>query len=121
VTRGQSGGYQCEVSADAPLFHTEANVSTMLIAELPKSEPLLNIYGMPGIDSRKIVTIGETFKAGCVSGPSFPPVNFTWSVNGHRYPVSLKHLFNVFNVYKIYMQNHNITTISSQQIMVYGQ
>lgn len=89
VTRIQSGSYQCEVSADAPLFHTETSTATMLVAELPETEPVMTIYGMPSTDSKRIVAFGETFKSSCVSGPSYPSVNFTWIVNGMRLPVIL--------------------------------
>lgn len=87
VARIQSGSYQCEVSADAPLFHTETSTATMLVAELPETEPVMTIYGMPSTDSKRIVAFGETFKSSCVSGPSYPSVNFTWIVNGMRLPV----------------------------------
>ncbi|XP_037052354.1 uncharacterized protein LOC119085909 [Bradysia coprophila] len=86
VSRSQSGHYQCEVSADAPLFHTETQGANLLVAELPDSEPVMTVYGMPAPDSKRIVAFGETFKTSCVSGPSYPSVNFTWIVNGIRYP-----------------------------------
>lgn len=47
----------------------------------------MTIYGGPGVEGKKTVSMGESFKAGCVSGPSDPSVNFTWSVNGIRMPV----------------------------------
>lgn len=87
MTRSQSGHYQCEVSADAPLFHTETQGANLLVAELPDSEPVMTVYGMPAPDSKRIVAFGETFKTSCVSGPSYPSVNFTWIVNGVRHPV----------------------------------
>lgn len=60
----------------------------MVVAELPQSEPVMTIYGGPGVEGKKTVSMGESFKAGCVSGLSDPSVNFTWSVNGIRMPVS---------------------------------
>lgn len=87
VSRTQSGHYQCEVSADAPLFHTETRGADLIVAELPVSEPVMTVYGMPSPDSKRIVAFGETFKTSCVSGPSYPSVNFTWIVNGIRQPV----------------------------------
>lgn len=60
----------------------------MLVAELPQSEPVMTVFGMPMTDSKRAVTIGETFKASCVSGPSYPAVNFTWIVNGIQHQVS---------------------------------
>lgn len=60
----------------------------MMVAELPDSEPVMTIYGMPTTsDHKRIVALGETFKSSCVSGPSYPSVNFTWIVNGIRQPV----------------------------------
>ncbi|CAD7084659.1 unnamed protein product [Hermetia illucens] len=86
VSRNHSGSYQCEVSADAPLFHTESSTATMLVADLPESEPVISILGMAGPDHKRIVHSHETFKAHCAAGPSHPPVNFTWFVNGIRFP-----------------------------------
>lgn len=83
----QSGSYQCEVSADAPSFHTESKTATLQVVELPSSEPVLTIFGMPTLDNKRIVMIDETFKATCVSGPSYPAVNFTWLLNGTPFPV----------------------------------
>lgn len=87
VTHNITGKYQCEVSADAPLFHTETSTATMLVAELPEYKPIVSIYGMPNMDNRKMIAMGETFKAMCISGPSTPPVNFTWIINGITHPV----------------------------------
>lgn len=85
VTRNQSGRYQCEVSADAPLFHTATSTATMFVAQLPESEPTMTIYGPPATkDGPRRVALGDTFRAACVSGPSHPPVNFTWVINGIR-------------------------------------
>ncbi|CAD7084656.1 unnamed protein product [Hermetia illucens] len=86
VTRSHSGSYMCEVSADAPLFHTESSSGTMLVADLPKSEPIITIQGMTGMESKRFVNRHETFKAHCTSGPSHPAVNFTWFVNGIKLP-----------------------------------
>lgn len=88
VPRIISGKYQCEVSADAPLFHTETSITKMLVAELPAHNPILSVYNMPN-NSKNGIAIGELLKATCVSSPSFPPVNFTWTINGNIYPVSI--------------------------------
>lgn len=89
VPRIISGKYQCEVSADAPLFHTETSTSKMLVAELPAHNPVLSVYNMPPNSSKNGIAIGESLKATCVSGLSFPPVNFTWTINGNIFPVSV--------------------------------
>lgn len=100
VTRSQSGIYQCEVSADAPLFHTETSSATLLVAELPESEPVMKlIYGEKFGSNKRIVAIGDTFKTTCVSGPSNPAVNFTWIVNGVRQPVRIYDISIFINIY----------------------
>lgn len=91
VSRVVSGKYQCEVSADAPLFHTETSTAEMLVAELPAHKPILSVHGSPSSGSKKVIAIGEMLKANCVSGPSYPPVNFTWIINGNIFPVSKFH------------------------------
>lgn len=92
VPRIISGKYQCEVSADAPLFHTETSTAKMLVAELPAQNPILSVYNAPN-SSKNGIAIGELLKATCVSKPSFPPVNFTWTINGNIHPVSTKAYF----------------------------
>lgn len=87
VSRNLSGKYQCEVSADAPLFHTGTNTAKMFVVDLPKQKPRLLINGMS--NSKKSVAIGEKLKATCISGPSYPPVNFTWLINKNIYPVNI--------------------------------
>lgn len=72
VPRLISGKYQCEVSADAPLFHTETSTAKMLVAELPAHNPVLSMYNMPN-NSKNGISVGELLKATCVSGPSYPP------------------------------------------------
>lgn len=96
VSRAVSGKFQCEASADAPLFHTETSTAEMLVAELPAHKPIIMVHGtQPGI-SKKVIAIGELLKANCVSGPSYPPVNFTWIINGNIFPVSKKFEFPFF-------------------------
>lgn len=60
----------------------------MLVAELPAHKPLLTVYSMPN-NSKNVISIGELLKASCVSGPSYPPVNFTWIINGNIFPVRI--------------------------------
>lgn len=89
VSRIISGKYQCEVSADAPFFHTGNGEAEMSVAELPVHNPVLTVYSMPN-NSKNVIAIGELLKANCVSAPSFPPVNFTWTINNNIYPVRVK-------------------------------
>lgn len=92
VPRIISGKYQCEVSADAPLFHTETSTAFMLVAELPAHKPVLSVYNMPN-NSKNVIAIGELLKATCISAPSFPPVNFTWIINNNIFPVRANFTF----------------------------
>jgi hypothetical protein len=81
----------CEVSADAPHFHTESSLAVMTVIELPATEPYMKVYGvMENMENRKQVSNGDNIKVSCISPHSQPPVNFTWSVNGVRYLVSFK-------------------------------
>ncbi|XP_044314455.1 uncharacterized protein LOC108046767 isoform X2 [Drosophila rhopaloa] len=83
VTRELSGTYQCEVSEDAPLFHTEIRSAHMQVIELPKGDPVLQV-------DKKVIGINDNFKAVCTVGPSYPPANITWTVNGreiHKTPL----------------------------------
>ncbi|XP_017083192.1 uncharacterized protein LOC108116017 [Drosophila eugracilis] len=83
VTRELSGSYQCEVSEDAPLFHTEIRSAHMQVIELPKDDPVMQV-------DKKVIGVNDNFKAVCTVGPSYPPANITWSINGrqiHRSPL----------------------------------
>ncbi|CAH0556607.1 unnamed protein product [Brassicogethes aeneus] len=86
VRRELSGNYKCEVSADAPLFHTEIQGAHMLVAELPSTNPVMNI------EPNK-VEIGKKIKARCYSPGSDPAANLTWYINDEevkRYSESVK-------------------------------
>lgn len=75
----------------------------MLVAQLPDSEPVMTIYGMPANkDGHRKVAPGDTFRSVCVSGPSHPPVNFTWVVNGIRQLVRRTCLSIVFLLFIIF-------------------
>ncbi|GAB0096663.1 uncharacterized protein DMENIID0001_122020 [Sergentomyia squamirostris] len=89
VSRNHTGTYQCEVSADAPLFHTEHQSAKMIVAMLPESQPAMSLMGVATDPTgKRVVQQGDRFKASCISGPSYPPVNFTWRINGVKYPSS---------------------------------
>lgn len=77
VTRELSGNYQCEVSEDAPLFHTDIRSAHMQVIELPKDDPAMQV-------DKKIITVNDNFKAVCTIGPSYPPANITWYINGRK-------------------------------------
>ncbi|XP_077302008.1 uncharacterized protein LOC143922575 [Arctopsyche grandis] len=75
VSPSQSGRYRCEVSADAPSFHTAMKASYMHVVELPDSAPI--IYA----DKIK-VSVGDSLKVRCTAPPAHPPANLTWTLNG---------------------------------------
>lgn len=80
----QTGNYQCEVSADAPLFHTLTESSHMQVVILPEADPAMHIYGalVREEDNRRYIHHGDQIKANCIASPSLPTVNFTWRLNG---------------------------------------
>ncbi|KAL5284255.1 hypothetical protein ACFFRR_006498 [Megaselia abdita] len=77
VNRMLSGNYQCEVSEDAPLFHTELRTAHMQVIELPQTEPVMSV-------NKKMIGLNDEFKAECSVAESFPPANITWIINGRR-------------------------------------
>lgn len=74
VRRELTGYYKCEVSADAPLFHTEIKSAHMLVAELPSENPSIII------DHTKI-EMGKQIRADCSAAGSDPAANLTWYIN----------------------------------------
>ncbi|KAG8234404.1 hypothetical protein J437_LFUL012789 [Ladona fulva] len=74
VTPAISGRYSCEVSADAPSFHTALVSGDMDVVELPKTRP-----SIAGVKPR--YRVGETISGNCSSPPSRPPANLTWLLN----------------------------------------
>lgn len=84
----QTGNYQCEVSADAPLFHTLTDSQHMQVVVLPDTEPVMNIYGaLIREDNKRYIHYGDKLKASCIASPSNPTVNFTWRLNDAVFPV----------------------------------
>lgn len=83
ITRELTGKFKCEVSEDAPTFHTAIRDAYMQVVELPKEEPILHV-------DKKIIGINESIKAVCNVGKSYPAANITWYINSKK--VSLKEL-----------------------------
>ncbi|XP_071439713.1 uncharacterized protein [Hetaerina americana] len=75
VTPAISGRYSCEVSADAPSFHTAVVSGDMDVVDPPKTRP-----SIIGIKAR--YRVGEILNGSCASQPSRPPANLTWVING---------------------------------------
>ncbi|XP_022920293.1 uncharacterized protein [Onthophagus taurus] len=74
VVRETAGTYKCEVSADAPLFHTEIRSAHMLVAEIPDEGPVLRT-------ELQNVTPGAKVRVNCTTPGSYPPMNVTWLIN----------------------------------------
>ncbi|XP_066996216.2 uncharacterized protein [Anabrus simplex] len=77
VRRDLTGFYKCEVSADAPLFHTVIKSALMIVADLPDDNPSVSIEKLK-------YSLGEKIRANCTSHASYPAVNLTWYLNGKQ-------------------------------------
>lgn len=77
VTRDLTGQFQCEVSEDAPLFHTDIRTATMQVIELPNDEPRITV-------EKKTLFANDNLKATCTVGTSFPSANITWYINNKK-------------------------------------
>ncbi|XP_050668513.1 uncharacterized protein LOC126967867 [Leptidea sinapis] len=93
VDRTLTGEYQCEVSADAPLFHTDIKAAEMVVVEPP-------LIG-PNITSDRMTYVGgDHIHANCSSPPSLPAANITWYVNEQMVPsFTANHVTNFSNGY----------------------
>uniref|UniRef100_A0A1I8NMA3 Ig-like domain-containing protein n=1 Tax=Stomoxys calcitrans TaxID=35570 RepID=A0A1I8NMA3_STOCA len=74
-----SGRYACEVSADAPSFHTTMMMGIMDVVELPTQRPIIT-----GIHSR--YRLGDVINGNCSSDYSKPAANLTWWINDIQVP-----------------------------------
>ncbi|BES97225.1 IG [Nesidiocoris tenuis] len=74
VQRELSGVYKCEVSADAPSFHTIIQESQVTVVVEPLDLPTISIEKLK-------YTYGEKIKANCSSRSSFPAANLTFLIN----------------------------------------
>ncbi|XP_017024090.1 uncharacterized protein beat-Ia isoform X2 [Drosophila kikkawai] len=85
VTMATSGKYSCEVSADAPSFHT-----LIAAAELEVIEPPHNAPSISGIHTR--YRVGDILRGNCTSRHSRPAANLTWTVNNEEVnPAHVRH------------------------------
>ncbi|XP_038218115.1 uncharacterized protein LOC119836740 [Zerene cesonia] len=93
VDRTLTGEYQCEVSADAPLFHTDIKAAEMVVVEPP--------FIGPNITSDRMTYVGgDHIQANCSSPPSLPAANITWYVNEQMVPsFTANHVTNFSNGY----------------------
>ncbi|XP_069189058.1 uncharacterized protein [Procambarus clarkii] len=74
VTLGASGVFRCEVSAEAPDFHTESDVATMVVVDLPDEDPRLSRSSLSH-------QLHEAVSVNCSSTRSQPPAALTFYVN----------------------------------------
>ncbi|XP_056645045.1 uncharacterized protein LOC130450598 [Diorhabda sublineata] len=79
VGRNISGLFQCEVSADAPLFHTQMMSAMMTVAVVPVGVPTVSV-DKAGLEH------GRPLIADCHAPPSYPATNITLYVNDERVP-----------------------------------
>ncbi|CAG4937966.1 unnamed protein product [Colias eurytheme] len=77
ATKGLTGRYRCEVSADAPFFHTVYKSAYMRVVELPETEPIIRAQ-------KSWYSVGDMLRANCTSPPADPPANLTWLLNGYE-------------------------------------
>ncbi|CAH1126295.1 unnamed protein product [Ceutorhynchus assimilis] len=79
VGRDISGEFQCEVSADAPSFHTQLLSAPMTVAVVPAGVPLVTV-DKTGLEH------GRPLIADCHAPPSHPAANITFFVNDEKVP-----------------------------------
>ncbi|XP_037959229.1 uncharacterized protein LOC119688629 [Teleopsis dalmanni] len=72
-----SGKFACEVSADAPFFHTSIVAAEMEVVEMPAQRPIIT-----GIHSR--YRLGDIINGNCSSDYSKPAANLTWWINDRQ-------------------------------------
>nr|XP_032511193.1 uncharacterized protein LOC116765722 [Danaus plexippus plexippus] len=75
ATRALAGRYRCEVSADAPSFHTQVRSAFIHVVELPPEKPSIKA-------EKGWYASGDSLRAQCTSPPADPPANLTWLLNG---------------------------------------
>ncbi|XP_060877898.1 uncharacterized protein LOC132950448 [Metopolophium dirhodum] len=74
VQRELTGYYKCEVSADAPLFHTGIKTKLTYVTNEPSSPPTLQA-------NRMKYSAGDLINVSCIAGESYPAVNISWFLN----------------------------------------
>ncbi|XP_066906113.1 cell adhesion molecule 2 [Halyomorpha halys] len=77
VSGSMAGSYSCEVSADAPSFHTVVVTAHLDVVEAPSGQP--SIHGL-----KPRYRPGNVINASCSTPGSKPAANLTWFVNGEH-------------------------------------
>lgn len=82
VSRETSGSFRCEVMGDKPYFETDDHAMNMTVVDVPAWGP--ELWGAaPGARVRP----GEVVAPRCLMGPSDPPADVSWTVNGEATPI----------------------------------
>ncbi|XP_042876700.1 uncharacterized protein LOC122256228 [Penaeus japonicus] len=74
VSLKTSGKYKCEVSAEAPSFHTDSGAGELLVVHMPEHDP--HISGM-----RSKYHVGDLVQVNCTSSPSKLAAALMWYIN----------------------------------------
>ncbi|CAG4964417.1 unnamed protein product [Parnassius apollo] len=77
LNRRLSGVYLCEVSADAPLFHTDIRSAPLTVVDMPFHAPRLTI-------SRGIYERNDVLHANCSVDEAYPAPNITWVLDNQK-------------------------------------
>ncbi|XP_073958836.1 uncharacterized protein [Choristoneura fumiferana] len=77
LNRRLSGDYMCEVSADAPLFHTDIRTAPLTVVDPPFRAPRLSV-------SRDSYARGDVIRANCTVDEAYPAPNITWILDEHK-------------------------------------
>ncbi|KAL0810232.1 hypothetical protein ABMA28_011014 [Loxostege sticticalis] len=77
MNRRLSGDYQCEVSADAPLFHTDIRSAPLTVVDPPFRAPHITI-------SQTRYARGDAIRANCSVDEAYPAPNITWILDDHK-------------------------------------
>ncbi|XP_050671913.1 uncharacterized protein LOC126970176 [Leptidea sinapis] len=77
LNRHLSGDYQCEVSADAPLFHTDIRSAPLTIVDPPFRAPRVSV-------SQRNYVRGDVIQANCSVDEAYPAPNITWIVDDQK-------------------------------------
>ncbi|XP_064109161.1 cell adhesion molecule 2-like [Macrobrachium nipponense] len=77
VSLQSSGKYKCEVSADAPSFHTESKSAEMLVVDLPDEVPTIS-------GGRSKYHVGDEVHVNCTSARSRPAASLMWYINDQQ-------------------------------------
>ncbi|KAG5675398.1 hypothetical protein PVAND_005306 [Polypedilum vanderplanki] len=78
-----SGKYICEISADAPSFHTEIVSSEMEVVDVPQSKPIIT-------EIKTHYRISELIRGNCSSQYSRPAANLTFLINDMPITTSIR-------------------------------